>query len=129
MSYYFKKELSTSFQDAIELVTKTLKVHGFGILTEIDVQATLKNKINVDLYKYTILGACNPSFAHKAILAEDKIGIMLPCNIIVQQKSPDAPVEVSAVDPIASMGAVDNPKLGELSREVQKILKQVIADL
>ena len=129
MSYCFTKEMNTDFDNAIELVTAKLKEKGFGVLTNIDIQATLKKKIDVDFYKYTILGACNPHLAHKALLAEDKVGIMLPCNVIVQQKSADAKVEVSAVDPIASMSAIENENLGGLAMEVQVLLKSVIEEL
>ncbi len=128
MSYCFSKTLNTDMDDAIELVTEALKVEGFGILSEIDVQATLKKKIDVDFRPYMILGACNPTFAHKALLAEDKIGAMLPCNVIVQQVG-EGQVEVSAVDPIASMSAVKNPALGEIAGEVQTKLKKVIEGL
>jgi uncharacterized protein (DUF302 family) len=124
MSYYFSKTLDISFDDAISKVTDELKKEGFGILTEIDVKETLKQKLDVDFRKYRILGACNPPFAHQALLAEDKIGVMLPCNVIVQEK--DGKVEVAAVDPIASMQAVDNPKLADIARQVQEKLRQVI---
>jgi uncharacterized protein (DUF302 family) len=104
MSYYFSKIVDDSFEGAIERVTKHLADAGFGVLTTIDVSATLKKKIDVDFKRYTILGACNPGFAHKALLAEDKIGTMLPCNVIVQEMA-DGKVEVAAVDPMASMMA------------------------
>ncbi|MFQ5511071.1 MAG: DUF302 domain-containing protein [Candidatus Krumholzibacteriia bacterium] len=125
MSYHFTKSVGIEFDEAIERVTALLKAEGFGVLTEIDVQATLKQKIDVDFHKYRILGACNPQFAHKALLAEDKIGVMLPCNVIVQQQT-GGNVEVSAVDPVASMGAVENPALGDVAAEVQGRLKKVI---
>ncbi|MCF6326332.1 MAG: DUF302 domain-containing protein [Devosiaceae bacterium] len=128
MSYCFSKVLNSEMEPAIETVTEALKVEGFGVLTVIDVKATLKKKIDVDFRPYTILGACNPTFAHKALLAEDKIGAMLPCNVIVQQIG-DGQVEVSAVDPIASMSAVENPALGEIAGEVQAKLKKVIDGL
>lgn len=129
MSYYFNKTLKdTSFEEAIELVTLELKKEGFGVLTEIDVKATLKKKLEVDFKKYTILGACNPHFAHQALLSEDKIGVFLPCNVIVEEHS-DGAIEVSAVDPFASMQAVSNQKLGEISGEVQAKLKRVIHNL
>src|SRR6478672_2067259 len=107
MEYYFSKTVPGSFDDAIIKVTKALQAEGFGILTEIDVKAILKKKLNVDFYNYKILGACNPSFAHKALLAEDKIGTMLPCNVIVQERNAGQ-VEVSAIDPSASMQSVEN---------------------
>ena len=128
MSYCFSKILDSEMEPAIEKVTEALKVEGFGVLTEIDVKATLKKKIDVDFRPYTILGACNPAFAHKALLAEDKIGTMLPCNVIVQQID-DGRVEVSAVDPVASMSAIENPTLGEIAAEVQARLKKVIDNL
>ncbi|MCB0397641.1 MAG: DUF302 domain-containing protein [Flavobacteriales bacterium] len=128
MSYYFTKTLNTSFDDAIEKVTEALKQEGFGVLTEIDVQATLKKKLDVDFKKYRILGACNPTFAHKALQKEDKIGVFLPCNVVVEENE-DGAVEVSAVDPIASMMSVENNSLGEVAVEVQGRLKKVIAEL
>ncbi len=128
MSYCFSKVLNSEMDPAIKKVTEALKVEGFGVLTEIDVKATLKKKINVDFRPYMILGACNPTFAHKALLAEDKIGTMLPCNVIVQDIG-DGKVEVSAVDPMASMSAVENPSLGEIAVEVQTKLKKVIEGL
>lgn len=129
MSYYFNKILKgKSFEEVIELVTNELKKEGFGVLTEIDVKATLKKKLDVDFKKYIILGACNPYFAHQALLSEDKIGVFLPCNVIVQEHENGA-IEISAVDPIASMMAVSNPKLGEISEEVQSKLKKVIDSL
>ena len=128
MSYYFGKTLNLDFNEAIEKVTEELKKEGFGILTEIDVQATLKNKLDVDFRKYKILGACNPPFAYKALQAEDKIGTMLPCNVIVQEHE-DGRVEVTAIDPVASMQAVSNPILGDVSGEVQNKLKRVIENL
>jgi uncharacterized protein (DUF302 family) len=129
MSYYFSSVLSgKNFDEAIEQVTLALKEKGFGVLTEIDVQATLKKKINVDFKKYKILGACNPHFAYKALSSEDKIGTMLPCNVIVQEHE-NGEVEVSAVDPIASMGAVQNEALESIATEVQGMLKSVIENL
>ena len=129
MSYYFNKVLvGKSFDDAIELVTAELKNEGFGILTEIDVQETLKKKIDVDFKKYKILGACNPHFAHKALTSEDKIGVLLPCNVIVEEHE-NGEVEVSVVDPVASMGAVENEALGSLALEVQQKLLKVIKNL
>lgn len=127
MSYYFSKTLSTSFADAVRSVSDELKKEGFGILTEIDVKETLKKKLDVDFRRYRILGACHPPFAYQALQAEDKIGTMLPCNVIVQER--ETGIEVSAVDPIASMAAVDNPKLAEVARQVQAKLKKVIENL
>lgn len=129
MSYYFCKTLlNTNFEKAIEHVTEALKNEGFGVLTEIDVQATLKKKIDVDFKKYKILGACNPHFAYKALTNEDKIGVFLPCNIIVEEHE-NGEVEVSAVDPIASMIAVQNDSLATIALEVQQKLKTIIENL
>lgn len=129
MSYYFTKKVSDSFDESIKKVTDRLKEEGFGVLTEIDVKRTLKEKIDIDFYKYRVLGACNPHFAHKALQAEDKIGTMLPCNVIVQQKSDDDSVEVSAVDPMASMESVHNESLQGIAVEVRSKLKNVIDSL
>jgi len=128
MSYYFSKIVDDDFEAAIERVTARLAEAGFGVLTTIDVSGTLKKKIDVDFQRYTILGACNPGFAHKALQAEDKIGTMLPCNVIVQETG-DGKVEVAAVDPMASMMAIENKKLGEVAAEVQGMLKNVIESL
>ena len=128
MSYYFSTTVDDSFEDAIERVTRVLGENGFGVLTTIDVSGTLKKKIDADMPAYTILGACAPAYAYKALQAENKIGTMLPCNVIVQQKD-DGKVEVAAVDPIASMQAIDNPALGEIASEVQGKLKTVIESL
>ena len=127
MSYYFSKILDLSFDEAVEKVTEALKGEGFGILTEIDVKETLKKKLDVDFRPYKILGACNPPFAHRALQTEDKIGTMLPCNVIVQQLNDG--VEVAAVDPTASMMAVENDQLGEVASTIQKKLKSVIGEL
>lgn len=128
MEYYFSKTITDSFDNAIQKVTEALKAEGFGILTEIDLKATLKKKLDVDFYNYKILGACNPPFAYKALLAEDKIGTMLPCNVIVQEKVAGQ-IEVSAVDPAASMQAVGNDKLAEIASEIRDRLKKVIEEL
>ncbi len=128
MSYYFGKTLEASFDESVGRVIEALKGEGFGILTDIDVKATLKKKLDVDFKEYRILGACNPPFAYQALQAEDKIGTMLPCNVIVQQKGAGQ-VEVAAIDPIASMKAVENPKLAEVARQVQAKLKKVIDSL
>ncbi|MFE3866835.1 DUF302 domain-containing protein [Flavobacterium sp. LS2P90] len=128
MEYYFSKIITDSFENAIQKVTEALKAEGFGILTEIDLKATLKKKLEVDFYNYTILGACNPPFAYKALLAEDKIGTMLPCNVIVQEKVAGQ-IEVSAVDPAASMLAVENKELVEIAAEIRDRLKKVIEQL
>jgi len=129
MSYYFNKVLKgKNFNEAIDLVTAELKKEGFGILTEIDVKETLKSKIDVDFKKYKILGACNPHFAYEALQSEDKIGVLLPCNVIVQEHENGA-VEISAVNPMASMSAVQNKTLGELASKVQLKLIKVINSL
>ncbi len=129
MNYCFSNVLKDkSFDEAIDAVTAELKKEGFGILNEIDLQATLKNKIDLDFKKYKILGACNPHFAHKALLAEDKIGLFLPCNVIVEEHE-NGDVEVSAIDPMASMSSVKNEALVELAADVQAKLKKVIESL
>ncbi len=128
MSYYFSKKLKMPFDKAVQHATDTLATNGFGVLTTIDVRATLKKKLDVDFRPYTILGACNPGFAHKALQSEDKIGTMLPCNVVVQDVGAGE-VEVSAVDPVASMAAVKNPKLEPIAKEVRELLKQVVAAL
>ena len=119
MSYYINKTLKNiSFEEGIARITESLKNEGFGILTEIDLKATLKKKLDVDFYNYKILGACNPEFAYKALLAENKIGTMLPGNLIFQEKKPGE-IEISAVDPMASMQAVKSENLGDLAKEVK----------
>lgn len=129
MSYYFSTVLKgKSFEEVLEIVTAELKKEGFGVLTEIDVSATLKSRIDVDFKKYKILGACNPHFAYKALQNEDKIGVFLPCNVVVEEND-NGEVEVSAVDPIASMISVGNEKLGEMAAEVQQKLKNVIGNI
>lgn len=128
MSYYFSKFLGLPFDDAVLKVIEELKKEGFGIITEIDVKETLKKKLNVDFKKYRILGACNPSFAYQALQAEDKIGTMLPCNIIVQE-TPEGKTEIAAIDPIASMQAIENPKLRDVAEQVRGKLKKVIDNL
>jgi uncharacterized protein (DUF302 family) len=125
MAYYFSKTLQTTFEDAVDRVTEELEKEGFGILTDIDVKATVKKKLNLEFRKYRILGACNPPFAFQALQAEDKIGTMLPCNVIVQEV-PGVGVEVAAVDPVASMQAIENPKLGEIAGQVRSKLRDVI---
>lgn len=125
MSYYFAKPTTYAFDDAITRVTAELKKEGFGVLTEIDVQATLQKKLNVDFRRYKILGACNPPFAYQALQAEEYIGAMLPCNVIVQEK--DNGVEVAAVDPMASMAGVKNDKLAAIAAEVRQRLQNVIS--
>jgi len=128
MSYYFSKEISLTFEEAIERTKEELKKEGFGVLTEIDVQETLRKKLDVDFKKYRILGACNPKFAYQALQAEDKIGTMLPCNVIVQEHD-GGRVEVTAVDPLASMSAVNNESLKGIAESVQEKLKNVIKNI
>lgn len=128
MTYYFSKTLKMPFDQAVQHVTEALAGKGFGVLTTIDVRATLKKKLDIEFRPYTILGACNPQFAHKALQSEDKIGTMLPCNVVVQEAGAGG-VEVSAVDPVASMAAVGNPKLEPIAGEVRNLLKQVVAGL
>lgn len=128
MQYHFTTTVDMPFEAALQATTKALKKRGFGVLTTIDVKDTLKKKIGADFRSYHILGACNPQMAHSALLAEDKIGTMLPCNVIVQQKG-DGSIEVSAVDPVASMQAIDNPALGVIAESVRKMLMAVIEDV
>jgi len=130
MSYYFAKTLSgNSFDDVVVQVTDALKDEGFGILTEIDVRATMKKKLDQDFRDYRILGACNPELAHQALQAEDKIGTMLPCNVIVRATADGNGVEVAALDPAASMQAVDNPELAHIAETVRDMLKHAIDTL
>ncbi len=127
MSYYISKELSVPFAEAIDRVTSALQTEGFGVLTEIDVQATLKKKLDVDFRPYRILGACHPPSAYEALQEEAMVGAMLPCNVVVQEK--DGTVEVAAVDPVASMQAIDNPRLLAVAQRVQKALRSVVESL
>ena len=128
MSYHFTTTMSASFDDAIDTVTEALKEKGFGVLTTINVQKAMKEKIDKEINPYTILGSCNPGHAYKALQAENKIGTMLPCNVVVQQLD-DGTIEVSAVDPMASMQAIDNPDLGAIAGEVRSLLQDVIDGL
>ncbi|MGB8818537.1 MAG: DUF302 domain-containing protein [Rhizobiaceae bacterium] len=128
MSYYFTKTLDMPFEDAVDHVTKALAAKGFGVLTIIDVKETMKKKIGMDMKPYRILGACNPHFAFRAMQSEDKIGAMLPCNVVVIEQAPGQ-VEVAAVDPVASMLAVKNAELGEVATAVQAALKEVVEGL
>jgi uncharacterized protein (DUF302 family) len=128
MSYYMATRLEMPFDAAVAAVKEALKAEGFGVLTEIDVKATLKEKLGADFRQYQILGACNPSFAHRALELEDKIGLMLPCNVIVQETSGGG-VEVAAIDPLASMQAVQNPSLADLGQEVRAKLERVIKNV
>ncbi|GMN05533.1 DUF302 domain-containing protein [Croceitalea sp. MTPC5] len=128
MSYYFNTTLNEDFEKVIDRVTEELKKEGFGILTEINVNETLKKKLDINFRRYHILGACNPPYAHQALEVEDKIGTMLPCNVIVQKKD-DGTVEVAAVNPLASMQAVENEKLGKVAEDITEKLKNVINKL
>jgi uncharacterized protein (DUF302 family) len=128
MAYYSTKTVARSFDKTLAKLTDELKKEGFGILTEIDVKETLKKKLNVDFRRYKILGTCNPTFAYQALQAEDKIGILLPCNVIIQEKG-DGQVEVSAIDPMETMKVVGNPKLTALAEQVQAKLKRVVANI
>jgi uncharacterized protein (DUF302 family) len=128
MSYYFAKTLGVSFDEAIEKVVAALEHEGFGVLSTIEVQSILKKKLGVEFPRYTILGACNPTLAYKALQAENKIGTMLPCNVIVREKG-DGRTEVAAVDPVSSMQAVQNPALADVASLVQQKLKNVIETL
>lgn len=128
MTYYFEKEIALNFEDAIIRVTEELKKEGFGVLTEIDVKATLKKKLDVDFRDYRILGACNPPLAYQALQAEPQIGLMLPCNVVVQERESGKTL-ISAIDPIASMQAVENPSLGEVAEQVRSKLQKVIESL
>ena len=128
MSYYFNKTVALPFDEAVDRIKAELKKEGFGVLTEIDVQKTLQDKIGVAFRKYRILGACNAPFAYKALQAEDKIGTMLPCSVIVQELASGG-VEIAAIDPLASMAAVANPALGEVGLEVREKLKRAVEAL
>ena len=128
MSYYFSKTVDMPFATAVNHVTNKLANKGFGVLTSIDVQQVMKAKLGADFKPYVILGACNPHFAWRALQAEDKIGTMLPCNVIVTEISPGT-VEVAAVDPVASMGAIDNPGLAGIANDVRRLLEEMVSEL
>ena len=128
MAYYFSTMLIASFADTVARTVDALKAEGFGVITDIDVQKTLQEKIGVTFRKYRILGACNPKLAHEALALEDKIGTMLPCNVVVQEL-PDGTVEVAAIDPVASMQAINNPQLKQAAAQVAEKLKRVIGQL
>jgi uncharacterized protein (DUF302 family) len=128
MNYYISKKVDMNFEQTEEKIRGLLKEQGFGVLTEIDVQITLKKKLDVDFRKYKILGACNPPYAHKALLAEDKIGLMLPCNVILQETY-EGKIEVAAIDPIAGMSSVGNDKLSEIALQIREKLQTVINNL
>ena len=128
MTYHFSKTVDLPFDRAVAATMAALRSHGFGVLTQIDVKDTLNKKIGVDFRPYLILGACNPGLAHEALTLEDKIGTMLPCNVVVQQRDGGA-VEISAVDPVASMSAIDNKKLAAVAGRVRELLQQVVAEV
>ena len=128
MSYYISKTLNSPFDAVVAEVTARLKEQGFGVLTDIDVQSTLKAKIGVDMPKYRILGACNPRFAHEALHIEDKLGVLLPCNVIVRE-TPDRKVEVASIDPVAAMERTGNPALRSTAEEVRRLLTNVVSQL
>lgn len=128
MSYYFAKTLSTAFDQTVERATEALQQEGFGIITQIDVTETLKKKINVTFRNYRILGACNPALAYEALQLEDKVGTMLPCNVIVQDLG-NGKTEVAAIDPVLSMQAIANPRLKQAAEQVGQKLKRVIEAL
>jgi uncharacterized protein (DUF302 family) len=128
MDYYISKKIEVPFERALDRVKEELKKEGFGVLTEIDVRDTLKKKLDVEFRNYRILGACNPPFAYKALQAEEKIGLLLPCNVIVQERT-DGSVEVAAIDPAASMQVVSNPALSNIAGQVREKLQKVIAAL
>lgn len=128
MKYYINKKISMEFEQAVQLVTEALKKEGFGVLSVIDIQEKLNEKLGVDFRKYKILGACNPAYAYEALKQEDKIGTMLPCSVILQELD-DNQIEVAAVDPLASMMAVENQKLTGIATEIKEKLERVIASL
>jgi len=128
MTYYFSKILKTGFDEALRRTTEALKREGFGIITEIDVRDTLKKKLDVDFRNYRILGACNPKLAYEALRLEDKVGTMLPCNVVVAETG-DGGIEVAAIDPVASMAAIDNPRLKQMADEVREKLRRMVADV
>ena len=128
MKYYISKKIDATFEQAIDRVKESLGIEGFGVLSEINMHDKLKEKLDVNFRKYTILGACNPAFAYKALQNEDKIGTMLPCNVVVQELGKNV-IEVSVIDPIASMMAVENPKLEPIAGEVKRKLEKVIESL
>lgn len=128
MSYYFSKTLEMGFEEALQHVETALKAHGFGIITQIDIAATFKAKLGEDFRPYRILGACNPQLAFQALQLEDKVGTMLPCNVVVQDAG-NGRTEVAAIDPVASMSAIDNADLKAAAAEVQSRLKAVIDEL
>ena len=128
MEYYLTKKVEGDFDEIIENIIDLLSTHGFGIITRIDVDTTFKNKLDVDFRRYKILGACNPRFAHEALLIEDKLGVMLPCNVIIQEHE-DGSIEVSSINPAVSVGSLNNPKLNNFADHISNILKDVLNKL
>jgi uncharacterized protein (DUF302 family) len=128
MKYYISKKIDATFEQAIDEVKEALAIQGFGVLSEINIHDKLKEKLDVDFRRYTILGACNPAYAYKALQSEDKIGTMLPCNVVVQELRKNV-IEVAAIDPIASMMAIENPKLAKIAVEIKGKLEKVIESL
>lgn len=128
MNYYINKTIRADFEEALELVTEALAAKGFGILSEIDISAKMREKMDIEFRKYKILGACNPPFAYKALQQEDKVGTLLPCNVILQEVE-EGMVEVAAVDPVASMVSIANPGLTKIAEEVRDIFEELIEEL
>ena len=128
MSYYFNTLVNVDFEQAIDKVKEELKKEGFGVLTEIDVKDTFRKKLDIDFRNYRILGACNPTFAHRALQTEEKVGVMLPCNVVVEEREPGK-VDVTAVDPVASMSAIPNKDLESIAGDVREKLKRVVSNL
>lgn len=128
MKYYISKKIDATFEQAIDEVKEALGIEGFGVLSEINIHEKLKEKLDVDFRRYTILGACNPEYAYKALQNEDKIGTMLPCNVVIQELGKNE-IEVAAIDPIASMMAIENPKLAKIAGEIKVKLERVIESL
>lgn len=128
MSYYFSKTVTAGFEDAVKRTTEALKAEGFGVVTDIDIRQTLKKKLNVEFREYRILGACNPTLAYEALQVENKVGTMLPCNVVVQDIG-GGRIEIAAIDPVASMQAIDNAALKAAAELVQAKLRKVIASL
>ena len=125
MSYHISRTVTGDFDDVVARTREELSKEGFGVLTEIDVKATLKKKIDADFRPYLILGACNPKLAHRALTAEDKLGVLLPCNVVVQDKGADG-IEISAMDPAAAMSMIDSSEVGEVARIVRDKMEKVV---
>jgi len=128
MSYYISKTVDGPFDAVVAAVTARLKEQGFGVLTDIDVQSTLKAKTGADMARYRILGACNPRFAHEALQIEDKLGVLLPCNVIVRE-APDGKIEVASIDPVVAMERTGNPALGSTAEKVRQLLTKVVSQV